>query len=255
MRRFIWMASLAVAGVGCGGGDEVLQPETLAAVASSNNQSGPVGSRLAVPLAVQALTADGRAAVRARVTWAVLNGGGALSDTVTIVNGNGIAVVEFVLPATAGVVSIGAAIAGQPEIATTLMATAQALGTVDRVEPPQFAGGDTVALIGTGLAVVDRVDFGLRPGLLLSAADTRVEVVAPICRPDGPVNVTASSLGAHLAPVSANFVAGGAAAALTVGQFVSLAAGDLGTCANFAAAGPNGAEFIMTVQSATGDPG
>ncbi len=81
--------------------DTGLTPSSIERVANTDQQQAPGGSRLTLRVVVR--TDDGSASVRAEVRWSIVSApgaGGALSDSVTLADGTGLAEVEVTLGRT-----------------------------------------------------------------------------------------------------------------------------------------------------------
>jgi hypothetical protein len=241
----------------CGTSNEVLQTASLDAVATTDGQTAPAGAPLPEPLAVIALTGSGETVPRAGVRWTITQGSGAvLSDTITLTDGNGRAQAALVLGPATGEYRVRAALRDDADVARVFSATATPAPALTRITPSTFGGGDTVTLVGTGLLVSADVDVGDAPAAVLSGSATQLIVVAPVCRPPGPVLVRVRVAGAPSNTLSATYESSGSPLALAVGEYASIDPAQLAAgCATFADAGPSGAEYLVSPQATTITPG
>lgn len=254
-RITLYFAVLSVA-LGCGGGDdEILVPETIRIIPSSNNQSAPVTAFLNLPLAVEVLTSDGRPAVRAGVQWVSSVPGGSVADRVSVVGGDGLAIMSYRAATNPGDFMITATLVSRGDRSANFNTRAIARAVVTEVVPPGFGGGDTVVLRGSSMALVDAVEFGSARVSVLITTQTTVSVVAPVCMDPGVIQLVPVQQGVKSAAFSAEYLAGDGIGGLVPGQYVSISSVDVVTCATFPAAGSQGAEYLMVVQSVTGNPG
>ncbi len=238
--------------------DTGLTPSSIERVASTDQQQAPGGSRLALRVVVQ--TDDGSASVRAEVRWSIVSEpgtGGALSDSVTLADGTGLAEVEVTLGRAEGTTTVRAELVDDASRAVDLTATATRTPSLTGVSPGTFAGGDQVVASGSNLDVATGFDVG---GVLVApvsvAGDGSTATVAiPPCLTTGQVAIRAVVGTASSDAVFGNFTGAAGTIALQVGEYLSLSPVALAGCAAFSAAGPDGAEYIVAAQSASGLPG
>ncbi len=255
MRRAFIVAGLGLFAA-CRGGTDTPDPSTLEAVPSTNQQSGPAGARLAEPLAAIVRTSDGQVAVRGSVRWAVVFGDGAvLSDSVTLSDGAGRAEVAFTLGAALGTYEVRASLVESPEDVVTFTATATAPPALTAVMPTTFTAGDTLTVSGAGLSAAAQVEVGGQPARVLVGSATGLTVVAPICLAPGPVQVRVRIGTAFSNALTATYAAPQAALQLAPGEYASIDPAQLAGCATFAAAGAQGAQYLVAPQSVTGAAG
>ncbi len=253
-KRAISLLALMLVPLGCGGDEEFPPPETIRIVPSSNNQSAPASAPLPAPLAVEVLDAEGQPAVRARVRWTAA-AGGSVSDSVSLAGGDGIAIMPYRLGSTPGTFSITAVLDQREDRSAVFSATGFAAAAVTQVVPATYTGGDTLEVRGTGLSTVDVVQFGTVGAPPLSATETSIAVIAPVCLDPGSIDLSVVQRGIRSGTVPTTYTAGAGIAGLAPGQYVSIAAVDVAGCASFPTAGNSGAEYLMVVQSVTGTPG
>jgi len=86
----------------------IVQVPTTLSISSGNNQSGPAGTLLAVPLIVQAADASGTPVGNVTVSFTVLSGTASLSTSTATTGGNGLATIDVTLGATVGPLQIQA---------------------------------------------------------------------------------------------------------------------------------------------------
>jgi uncharacterized protein (TIGR03437 family) len=140
-------------------------PITLS-ISSGNNQSGPAGTLLPVPLIVQAVDASGAAVGNVTVSFTVVSGTASLSASTATTGGNGLATIEVTLGATVGPLQIQAAVPGLPPLTFNITIT-QAVVTTPQ---PQITSGGVegaalsvpaVQILSTGgIASVFGTNFG-----------------------------------------------------------------------------------------------
>ncbi len=214
-------------------------------------QAATAGNRLSTPLGVKAKASDGSLVARARVSWEITAGNGAiLSDTLTVSDGTGLAFVYLTLGANAGTYEVRATLAGRPGTAVTFTELAVAAPSIEAVLPDCFAGGDTITVFGTGLYDSVHVEVG---GAVAKQVDATAEgrylsVEVPSCRQPGPVQVLAAIGSAMSNAKTATYLASEVPMPLAVGEYMSIDPGATEACATVAAAGTNGAEYLLAVQ-------
>jgi IPT/TIG domain len=253
-----WTVMLAVCGVvACGGGEGVVLPATIEAVAGTDGQSAPAGGMLPRPLAVTVRQADGSAAPRAQVRWTVTGGSGAgLSDSVTLADGEGQAQVALRLGTQQGAYAVRAELVQVAGKLVAFGATATAPPVISAVTPSPFTGGDTVTLRGSGFTPDAVVAVGSVPARVLAASgDTSLTVTAPICLPAGSVAVQAWVRTAPSNAFTAAYTAASAPVQLAVGDYAMIDPAQVAGCARFPAAGTDTVEYLIAPQATTGTPG
>ena len=140
-------------------------PATLS-ISSGNNQSGPAGTLLPVPLIVTAADASGALVGNVPVSFTVLSGTASLSASAATTGGNGQAAIEVTLGATVGPLQIQAAAPGLPSLTFNLTITQPVVTTPQ----PQISSGGVegaalsvpaVQILSTGgIASVFGTNFG-----------------------------------------------------------------------------------------------
>jgi hypothetical protein len=111
----------------CGGSDTVVAPPTRAtgiAIVGGNGQSDTAGRMLAVPLAVVVRDNTGAPAANVQVEWTVTTGGGTLSASSLLSDGQGNASVKWTLGNTPGTQSVTATFTGIIGLPANFSATA-----------------------------------------------------------------------------------------------------------------------------------
>ncbi|MBW2278462.1 MAG: hypothetical protein JRF63_13295, partial [Deltaproteobacteria bacterium] len=188
--------------------------------------------------------------------WTVTSGAGAaLSDSLTLSDGNGRAEVSFTFGPNPGVYSVGASLRDSPDASVLLTATATDPPTLTAVQPTTFTGGDTLVLTGTGLSVPAAPEVGGAPARLLAATATSMSLLAPVCLVPGPVQIRVSMGTATTNTLTATFEADTLPLALEPGDYASIDPLQLAGCATFPVAGAAGAEYLLAPQAVTGSPG
>ncbi len=122
------------------------------AVAGGDGQTAPGGAALGTALSVRVRTATAQNISKVPVTWAVATGGGSLTQTASLTDGNGLATTGWTLGAGAGGQSVTASNAGTSPTSVTLSATAV-------VVPPSTIIG-TVALSDSVLSSIRMARVG-----------------------------------------------------------------------------------------------
>jgi hypothetical protein len=254
-RWSVVLAALAV--VGCGGGDGVVVPATIEAVSGADGQSAPAGGLLPRPLAVTVRQADASPAPRAQVRWTVTGGIGAtLSDSMTLADGEGHALITFRMGPAVGAYTVRAALVQVSGRAVVFSATATAPPVIASIVPAQFGGGDTITLEGSGFAVGAVVDVANVPARVLAvASDTTLTVTVPVCLAAGPVTVQAWVQTAPSNAFSGTYVAATGPLQLAVGDYGILDPAQVAGCATFPASGSDTVKYLIAPQAATGVPG
>ena len=181
---------VAWVGMACGGSDGVVLPATIERVTATEGQSAPAGGALPAPLAVDVKGSDGTPAPRAEVRWTITGGtGAALSDSVTLADGEGRAVVSLLLGPTAGAYGVRAALQLNPDKVANFTATATAPPVISGVTPSQFTGGDTITVQGSGFAPGAVVEIGGATARVLTVnpSGTAITASVPVCLGPGSV--------------------------------------------------------------------
>ncbi len=249
---------LAVFGVAaCGSSEPTPLAATIEVVASSNGQTGLAGAKLRFPLAVIARADDGAPVARAEVRWTIMSGSGAdLSDTLVQSDGMGHAQVILRLGPAAGEYQVRAELRGVAGQVLFFTATATDPPVLSSVTPSTFAGGDTLVLAGERLNPGEPVvEIGGQTAVVVDASASSVTVAAPACLAPGPVEIRVLVGGVPTNTVSATFSAPADIIMLAPGDYTSLEAQQAEGCATFPAAGPDGAEYLLTAQSVASAPG
>jgi len=249
---------LAWVGSACGGGDAVVLPATIERVASTDAQTAPAGGTLPAPLAVDVKGSDGTPAPRAEVRWTMTAGSGAaLSDSITLADGEGRAKVSLRLGPTAGAYAVRAALKLNLEKAVSFTATATAPPVISSVAPSQFTGGDTITVQGSGFAAGATVVIAGAPARVLATnpAGTAITAIAPVCLPPGSVSVVVRVGTASSNAVAATFTATAGPVRLAVGDYAFIDPLDVAGCATFPTAGPDSVTYLLAPQLAGGTAG
>ncbi|MFB3069573.1 MAG: hypothetical protein ACE1ZF_02630, partial [Gemmatimonadales bacterium] len=238
--------------------DTGLTPSSIERVANTDQQQAPGGSRLALRVVVR--TDDGSALVRAGVRWSIVSEpgtGGALSDSVTLSDGTGLAEVEVTLGRAEGMTTVRAELVDDESKAVDFTATATKTPSLTGVSPATFGAGDQVVMSGSNLDVATGFDIGgVQTAPVAVAGDGSTATVAiPPCLPTGQVAIRAVAGTAISDAVFGDFTSAAGTITLQVGEYLSLSPSALAGCAAFPAAGPGGAEYIVAAQSGSGIPG
>jgi hypothetical protein len=241
-------------GTACGGSDGVVLPANLERVAATDGQSAPAGGMLPAPLAVDVRGSDGTPAPRAEVRWAITAGtGAALSDSVTLADGEGRAVVSLKLGPTAGAYGVRAALKRNPGKAVSFTATATAPPVISGVTPSSFTGGDTITVQGSGFAASAVVEIGGATARVLTVAGTTtITATVPVCLAPGNVSVVVRVGTAPSNVASATFVSSVDPVRLAVGEYAVLDPLQVAGCARFPAAGLDSVKYLLAPQLVTG---
>lgn len=237
-------------------GDGLPEASVLDRVAGTDGQTAPARSRLPSALQVEVLTDDRTAVPRAPVRWVITSGAGALlSDSLTVSDGTGRAQVVLTLGPSPGDYRARAELAERPEVAVLFTATATAIPQIAAITPNQFTGGDTITITGTGFGAGARIEVSSAPARVVTVSSSTVTAVVPVCLVPGEVSVVVRLGTARSDAFSATYVASSGPLTMAVGDYASIAPSQLSGCATFPSAGPNGAEYLISVQSVTGTPG
>ncbi len=233
-------------------------PASIEKVAATDNQQGPAGGRLGSPLQVVVRAEDGTTVSRGQVRWSVVGGSGAaLSDSLTVADGTGLAQIELTLGPEPGAYMVMAALVSDASVTVTFTSEATPPPTLATVSPTVFSGGDTVALSGANLSAATHfeIDGAVTPVVSGSLSASAVSLVVPPCLTPGTV-----SLRAYVGEVGSNSVSGtyqtsAEPVALAIGDYVSVRPEEIEGCAVFPTAGVDGAEYLLAPQSVTGVAG
>ncbi len=254
-----WVVLLAAAAAaGCGGSDGVVLPATIERVAASDGQTAPAGGTLTSPLAVDVKGSDGTPAPRAEVRWTITGGTGAgLSDSVTLADGEGRAVVSFRLGPTTGAYGVRAALRLNRDIAVNFTATATAPPVISGVVPPQFTGGDTITVQGSGFAAeaTVEIDGATARVLAVNGPGTAITATVPVCLMPGSVSVVVRVRTAPSNAAPATFAAATGPLRLAVGDYAVIDPLTVAGCARFPAAGLDSVKYLLAPQLVTGTAG
>ncbi len=256
-RHALGIAAIAMFAGACGGSDVDLPvPAAIEIVDGSDEQTGFAGAPLPVPLAALVTDASGVPVPRGEVRWSTTGGAG-LSDTVTQADAAGLAIAWLTLGTVTGPYTVRAELVNDRNTFVLFSATATPAPTLTSLLPGTFTGGDTVTLQGTLLADSLLVEIGGELARVLSTtpAGDGMDVVAPRCLVPGSVSVAIQYAGAQLDAVAGTYQAAGQPLQLEVGEYSPLDPLTLNGCATFPVAGPSGAEYLFTPQSATSIPG
>jgi hypothetical protein len=228
-------------------------PVSLEKVAASDQQQATAGGRLDAPLQVIVRAEDGSTVSRGQVRWSIVAGAGAaLSDSLTVADGTGVALVELTLGPEPGSYTIMAALEHDASRAVTFTAEATPPPSLTSVSPAVFSGGDTVALAGANLSDRTRFEVGGTVALVVSGSlsASGVSLVVPACLSPGAVSIRAFD-----GEVGSNSVAGtyqtSTPVSMGVGDYISVRPEEIDGCAVFPTAGAGGAEYLIAPQSVT----
>ena len=238
--------------------DDLTAPASIAKDAATAGQSAPAGSR--VPLRVVVRAVDGSPAVRAVVQWSIVSepaSGGSLSDGETVTDGTGTAHVQFRSGSGVGSSMVRATLVASPDQAVVFTVESTRSPSLTQVTPATFQAGDDVVLSGENLDVATSFDVGGVAVLPTAVAGSGLEatLTMPPCLVPGVVEFHALAGTAVSDPVTGQYAASAGTVALAVGEYLALSPDALAGCATFAAAGPSGAEYLITPQSTTDVPG
>ncbi|HXE58742.1 MAG TPA: Ig-like domain-containing protein [Gemmatimonadales bacterium] len=133
-------------------------------IVGGNNQSGPAGSALPLPLVIEARNDAGAPLTGATVTWAVTAGGGQLSATSTTTGDNGRSSVSYTLGPDGGANTVTASVDGLPgsPVTFTLTATAELVVAGGGNNVPERFGSDL--WVQDGYAYTGTWGFRSQPG-------------------------------------------------------------------------------------------
>ena len=224
------------------------------AVKDGNDQSGPAGSVLALPL--QATATDGKqspvpgAVVRFRVTRGAQTGT-VLTDSIAVAGFDGTASVQLRLGSALDTSIVEATLQDAPTVVARFRAVATPPPRLDDVIPQSFAAGDTVRLRGHSFNTsVDgnTVVFGSARGRIVRGdADTSLTVVVPPCVSAGSVSTRVFVGTVATNAIAATFAGQGGLLALRSFEAITVSGTELGNCLQLAGAG---ATYLLVPQSA-----
>jgi len=256
-KALIAMFAFTLTLVACNDGFDLPEPARMEKI-DGDNQRATAGNRLSVPLSVQITASDGSAVPREKVRWEVTQGvGGAVSDSITVTDGNGLAQAYMILGPTAGEYSVTAALERKPDAVVTFDAEAVSAPTITAINPANFEGGDEISLQGSHLSDSMVVEFDGSAGTIavVSPTGTGATVVVPGCLVPGSVTVSARVGLSGRSSVTGTFVSTSDPLQLSVGEYLSVEPAALDGCATFPAAGSQGAEYLLAPQLVSGTPG
>jgi len=163
LRRLL--PTLVVASLACSTPSQAPEPQVFVTLVSGNNQTGPVGSALAVAFKIRVADELGAPVVGRRVRWNPVLGGGVMAPGENVTDVNGEATARLTLGATAGINTARATVTdGTPEILFTATATAIVANPTPQLVaavavPPTYGHHDT--FVRDGLAFVAAWNAGL----------------------------------------------------------------------------------------------
>lgn len=147
--------SAAVLSLACGGGPSGPPTVSGISVLSGNNQEGPVGAALPLPITVQVSSSHGGGFPNTTVTFAIVSGGGSLSRTTATTDATGQAQVNWSLGPDLGAQQIR--VSAGPSASATVSATAR-VGPAAFINPT--AGNSQFAVVNTPVAIAPRIVVG-----------------------------------------------------------------------------------------------
>ena len=225
--------------VGCGGGGpvEVPQGDVIALVSSTDDQTGPAGTRLPSALAATLAFSDGTVAPRTEVIWSVVAGNGAtLSDTISVADGLGRAEASLTLGAP-GTYRVRAAINADRTKTVDFVATAISGPTLSNVQPTTVAAYDTVVVTGSGLTDATLIEIGGVSTPTFAGILGSRRFVVPPCLTPGSLDVVAIVNGARSNTASVTYTGSSNVIQLATDQFRTFTATELDGCATFPGTG------------------
>ncbi len=229
-------------------------PVSLEKVAASDQQQATAGGRLDAPLQVIVRAEDGSTVSRGQVRWSIVAGAGAaLSDSLTVADGTGVALIELTLGPEPGTYEVMAALEHDASRAVTFTAEATPPPSLTSVSPAVFSGGDTVALMGANLSERTRfeVDEAVAPLVSGSLSASGVSLVVPPCLSPGAVSIRAFDGEVGSNSVAGTYQTSTDPVSMAVGDYVSVRPEEIEGCAVFPTAGAGGAEYLIAPQSVT----
>lgn len=260
MRRSSSSLFVALVVFACGADGPALPTASqLDKIPETDGQVGFAGARLPMRIAVLATTDQGEPVAHTRVRWSITSGsGGEVSDTVSMADASGRSETNVTLGDTSGAYTIRAALASDGAVAVQFQATAVPAPMLTGVDPTAFASGDQVVVRGQALADSMLVEFGGVPASIVTASPDglALTVTVPPCLPIGTTPIRVRYSGALSNAVNGTYNTSTAPITLGVASYASLDPAQLENgCAVIAAAGPDGAEFLVVPQATTGVPG
>ena len=256
------MAAATVAVAACGGGDDLPQPASLDKTGSGDGQQATAGNRLVLPFSVLVRASDGTEVPRAEVRWVVSQGeGAALSDSLTVADGTGVAHAYLTLGPAPGTYTTTASLVERPAVAVSFTAQAVAAPELTAISPAAFSTGDVITLFGAHLSDSVIVEVAGKPARVLqvSADGGDLTAAVPRCLSPGLVAVTARVGLATSAAVTGTYVASNEPLRLEPGEYLSVEPVELEGCARFEDAvgnsGPEEREYLMAAHSVTSELG
>jgi len=217
-------------------------------------QQAPGGATLPLPLTVRVSDLASGAALRdATVRFSLARwpaGFAHLSDSIVHTGPDGLARTELTLGlgAVDSVVVIARTARAAPVRFTTRVSAAP---VVSSVRPATFFSGDTVTLVGRGLAFASaggEVRFNESAVTPLSVSDTAVRAVAPPCVASGSVRLQVAQGGARTVPVTAEYRERSVPLSLATFDARVLPAATLGSCVTLQG---GGAHYLVIAQLET----
>jgi hypothetical protein len=248
------VAALAITGCGSDPSDPDAPRATALAIRSGNEQSGPAGGVLPLPLAATATDAAQNPVPGALVRFRVTRGastGTTVADTVVVAGFDGAAVVELRLGTAIDTSVVEASLQNAQNAIARFRAVATPPPRLDGVVPATFAAGDTVRLRGQFFDATPASNTAFvgtaRARVVAGAADTSLTVVVPPCVPAGQVT-TRLMVGTVTTNAVQTTMAGATrVTALRPLEGITVSGADLSTCIQLAGGGasyllvPNGA--------------
>ncbi|MDF1504543.1 hypothetical protein [Roseisolibacter sp. H3M3-2] len=199
----------AVGPAACRNPGDPLGPERFYTVRApaAGVRSAPAGSVLADPLEVVVTDSLGVPKRGVVVRFRVVSGrGGAVLDSLVPTDAGGVAVTRVRLGAERDTVVVLGAIPGREEVGARFVLVGTAAARIDALRPAAAVGGDTIEVVGAGLARP-----GVPPVVLVGASrarvvgvqgDTVLRVVVPPCVAAGAAPVTVQAGAVATAPAS-----------------------------------------------------
>ncbi len=257
IRLLYFAASLGL--IACGGdGIDLPEPARMEKIGSGDGQRATAGNRLEWPLSVRITASDGNGVPRVSVRWVVVQGdGAALSDSLTVTDGTGVAHAFLTLGPTAGEYGVQASLVVKPDAVVTFDVTAVPAPALTQVSPDSFSSGDELLLRGSFLSDSVEVLVGGKRAEVnqVSLSGQGMTVIAPRCLMPGPVEIVARVGIANSSPLIGTYETSSQPLNLAPGEYLSIEPEALSGCAAFGAAvgqfGPEEREYLMAVHSVT----
>ena len=197
-------------------------------------QQGPAGSILEQPLQVTVTDVANQPVQGVVVRFRVVDGGGALTDTIGVTGLGGIALTFARLGAVVGPQRFEAVIARAPKTKVAFDVNATAGATLVRLEPASIKAGDTVDVVGSNFnidASGNQVFFGTAPARILSVTDdSRLRVIVPACAGGSPVTVRVEVGSAVTNTITAPYTSVSPLIALAIGEGITVGSTELRQC-------------------------